>query len=333
MSTEGITSLRDTVAAALDEHAVEAPQVEAPPVETEEQRAERIRDEKGRFAAKAETPVEAKVETPAEPKPRPQRPSSWAKDYWDDWEKLDPRLADYIHKREQDYAKGVSTYKNEAEQAKSVNEALAPFMPLLQQHNIEPKQWISNLGNAHRTLVFGSPQEKLYQFQKLAQDYGVPLQALTGQGFDPLQYVNPLYEKVQQLEGKLTTWQTQQEKAQQETVQREIESFAGKHPHFEQVRNTMSGLLQSGLADDLESAYQAAIRLPQHSEISTALQQQQREQEERERKEKSAQQVRTARANVISPKSATPMTDGAKATKGLRSSLEAAFEQHSGGRV
>jgi len=39
---------------------------------------------------------------------------------------------------------------------------------LLQENNIAPQQWISNLGTAHKTLALGSPQEKLQMFAQLA---------------------------------------------------------------------------------------------------------------------------------------------------------------------
>jgi hypothetical protein len=66
------------------------------------------------------------------------RPSSWKKDYEEHWGKLDPTLQDYIQQREADYAKGVSTYKNQWDMAQPLVHAIEPFMPLLQEHSIEP---------------------------------------------------------------------------------------------------------------------------------------------------------------------------------------------------
>jgi hypothetical protein len=70
---------------------VETPPVEpvvTAPVETEAQKADRLRDDKGRFVeGKAEPKPE--VVKPAEPaKPKVPRPSSWKKDYWGHWDKL-----------------------------------------------------------------------------------------------------------------------------------------------------------------------------------------------------------------------------------------------------
>lgn len=308
--------------------------------ETAQEREDRLRDEKGRFTKAEETEaVEAPVEAPVEVK-KINRPSTWKKDYWEAYDKLaqeNPQLAEYINQRESEYAKGVSTYKNEAERAKDIWDALAPFMPELQAHNIKPSHWIQNLGTAHQRLAKGNPQEKLMMFQRLAQDYGVPLQALTGesQQLDPImQFVNPLYEQVNQLKGQLNSWQTMQQQAEQTRIQQEISSFAKDKEHFEQVRDTMAGLLQSGLAQDLNSAYQAAIRMPQHDDIFQQMQQQQFAEKARQDAEAKQKAVLGAKNKTVSMRSNSPTGKANKSTgSGLREALEEAFESQSSGRV
>lgn len=291
--------------------------------ETEEQKAERLRDEKGRLAS---APAVTKGGAPPQaPEVALERPTTWKK--IEEWNALPRPVQEEIKRREADYAKGVSTYKTEWETAKPLLDAMAPFMPELQQHNIAPAQWIQNLGNAHRTLALGSPQQKLQMFQKLANDYGVPLQALGHQGPDPLQYLNPVYERVQQLEGRIHNWQTQQEQAQQAQIQGEIQKFAATHPHFETVRETMAGLLQSNVAPDLDTAYDKAIRL--HDDIWTQEQERKAQETAAEKSKQREQQTSRAKAQTISPRSATPSATGnAKAEKGIRANLEAAFDEH-----
>jgi hypothetical protein len=124
-----------------------------------------------------------------------------------------------------------------------------------------------------------------------------------------------------------------QEALQEQFTQQEIQRFANdkeKHPHYDTVRATMAGLLQSGLAENLEDAYQAALRHPRHSDIYEAQQQQQREADEQKKREETQARVRAAKANVISPKTATPGAQTATAGKGLRSQLESAFEDAEG---
>jgi hypothetical protein len=307
----------------------QTPVIQDTPVETTEQREARQRDESGRFKAKDDA-VDVTAKTIDAPAPR-KAPSSWKKDYWEAYEKLDPKLAEYIDTREQQFASGVSTYKQEAERAKEIFEAIAPFQQDLQQHGVAPTQWIRNLGLAHQTLVRGSPEQKLQAFQKLAHDYGVPLQSvITGQMDPMMQYLSPLQEQVRQLEGKLTGWQETQQKQEQTVIQSEIEQFSTQHEHFDAVKETMAGLLQAGLAQDLKSAYDKAIRM--NDDLWTSAQQQKTADAERQHRESAKAKVNQARANTVSPRSATPI--GAMSSSGkkdLRSQLEEAVDATLGG--
>ena len=107
--------------------AAEVPAVEAAPAETP---AERKRAEDGKFAA--ETPRErairlgtikpagapaATVAAPAPVVAKIPRPDSWKKEMAEHWDKFDPAVAKYIKEREDQYFKGVSTYKQEWEGA------------------------------------------------------------------------------------------------------------------------------------------------------------------------------------------------------------------------
>jgi hypothetical protein len=350
-------SLRDQLTANLDaiEPAETAPVEQAPsepaaqvtpePVEAKPGRtAGRERDASGRLmpgAAKKEEAPQEPVTAPIEAAPvkqRPPRPSTWKKDYWGHWDQIDPSLAEYLVQREGEFAKGVSTYKQEWESAKPLIEAMAPFQQVLQQHNIQPAQWISNLGNAHQKLAMGSPQEKLGMFVKLAQDYQVPLDGLFTQGQDGKVYLNANLQAPQQpqmsqseidriLESKLTQWE----------IARELQAFQSnkeKYPHYEVVRETMAGLLQAGLATDLASAYEAALRHPRHSDIFDTEQRLARETEEKRVAEEKRKQAEAARRNTVSVRGATPTASpSGSGAKGLRNQLSEAFDAVTVGRV
>lgn len=309
----------------------EAPPQDIAPQETAEAKAERLRDEAGRFVAK--TDAVTQPVTPQE-KPRPQRPNTWKKEHWESYDKLaaeNPQLAEYILQRESEFTKGVSTYKQEWDRAKPLLEAMAEFQPLLQQHNIEPTQWIRNLGHAHRMLATGTPEQRLQMFHRLAQDYQVPLQALVGaQG----QYTPPPQPAIdpneidRRIEARL----------REQATQAEINAFASnkeKYPHFEEVRDTMAGLLQSGLAEGLGDAYEAALRHPRHATIFTSLQEQQRQSEDARAAEERRKQAELARRKAVSPRSTTPTASSASgnAPKGIRASIESAFDSVAAGRI
>lgn len=278
------------------------------------------------------------------PKPKVNRPSSWKKDHWESFDKIateNPALAQYLVQRETEFAQGVSTYKGEYDKAKPILEAIAPFQAELQQYGIEPAKHVQSLFNAHRTLALGDPQSKLQMFAQLAKDYRVPLENLFVRAQDGQIYMNPQLQapaqQPQQRAQQPDVRKTVQEILAQERMQSELQSFSSnteKYPHFEVVRETMSGLLQAGLATDLASAYEAALRHPRHAEIFDAMQEQQRTADAQRVSEEKRRAADTARRNQISPKSAPSTGTASGGTgKGLRGALSEAFDAHTPSRV
>ena len=368
-------SLRDQLSEVYDEVTKEEPvQQEAPvqetvaPAETaapaEEQEkpgrtAGRARDEKGRLLpgpAVKETPAAeglptapsttAQAQTPpaAEPK-KINRPSSWKKDHWEHFDQIaqtNPALAEYINQRESEFAKGVSTYKQEWERAKPMLDAVAPYLPLYQQHGIDPAQQFAKYAEVHKSLALGTPEQKLSTFLRMAQEYQVPVQNMFVRGQDGQVYFNQqlmqqAQQQPQQRQQQPDIRKTVQELLAEERAHQEaaaMESDTQKYPHFATVKATMAGLLQAGLAQDLQSAYEAALRMPQHSDIWDAMQQQQREAQEKEKAEAQRKAVEAARRNQVSPRTSSPAGIAQKGSaKGLRSQLESAFDEHTTGRV
>ena len=325
---------------------VEAVQADAAPVgETTEQRTERLRDEKGRFA-EGKAPAPEKVELPAAAAPaaapavaKLPKPDSWKKERQADWDALTPSLQAYVKEREDQYFKGISTYQQEWKGAKPLLDAVAPFLPELQKHNIEPATWITNLGRAHHTLATGDGQSKLQMFAKLAQDYGVPLQALYDAQFaqqfvqqtiqQPAQRPAPQVDVAAMVKQELSAARTQDAIEQFEAAR----DAAGQplYPHFQTVKADMALLLDAGKAQDLKSAYSMALRL--HDDLFAAQQADKQKADEAARLEAQRKAVAAAKGSAVSVKSATPASAGAAPRKGIRSQLEEAFDQHASGRV
>jgi hypothetical protein len=326
-------SLRDTIENAIDSSDSQVAENTTSKEAPQAPKTSRPRDESGKFTKSqpdADVQEIEALEAQDEEKPAVKpRPSSWKKDYEEDWGRLDPRIQDYIQQREADYAKGVSTYKNQWDNAAPILEAIRPFESTLRQNNINPAQWIQNLGNAHQMLVFGSPEQRLNTFAKLANDYGVNLGQLTGnQGYDP--QFSSLAQELNQIKNQWGQFQAQQEAMEQSSLRNEIDDFKNDKPYFEEVRETMAGLLQSGMADDLQSAYDKAIRL--NDDVFQKIQSEQVKSSEAAQREKVAQ----ARQKVLSPKSTTPTgstSNGGKSASTARDAIMAAFEAHSSGLI
>lgn len=321
--------------------------------------AGRARDESGKLLPgkpqREATPVvpdtQAQVTAPAVEAPQPlPRPSSWKKEMWPIWDKLSTgatldakearQLAEYTGKRESDFASGVSTYKNEYDRVKPIADAVTPYKAILEQHKIDPAAHVGELLRAHHTLVMGSPQDKLALVSRIIQQNKIPIEQLFVQGQDGKIYFN---QQISQQQPQQTAPQQDVRKVVQELMLEQstaqaIASFEAEAPtkyqHYETVKPAMIGLLQAGLAPDLPSAYDAAIRLPQHSDIWNAMQEQQRLTDDARKREEASKAALRARSNAISPRSA-PTTGSGSGTgaKGLRGLLEAAVNEHTTGRV
>jgi hypothetical protein len=290
-----------------------------------------------------ESEVEDK-EPKAVEQPKPTRPTTWKKEYLPIWDKLTSgqqltpeeslKLAEYSNQRESEYKKGVSTYKQEADNAKSLVEAISPFIPELQKQNIHPAAWINNLGRAHMILTTAPYAQKVDLFHRLAKDYGIQLGESvvpTQQYQDPQSYalnqqLAALQNEVQQVRG----WKEQQEQARLEAEIERVRSNAEKFPHFEVVREDMAQLLERGLAQDLETAYAKAVRM--NDEVFQLEQERLLNQAKKEASK--AQQVAKAKAAAVSPKSVTPSGVVNKVdSKDRRSIIAAQLGEAMSGRV
>jgi len=304
---ESQTTLRDTIAANFDDHIEEGEEQE----HRQETQQEQQEDQAAIDASAEQQQTQEEITDPLAELPHP---STWKKEYYPLWEKLgkgEPltaeegrRLQEYTEQRESQYKTGVSTYKAEAEQARQLQEAMAPFMPELQQHGINPQTWISNLGNAHRVLSLGNAEQKMQMFAQLAQEYGIPLQGvaqmLDGQQVDPLalQMANEL-QSLRNQTNTLTSWQQQQEEAGLMTEINAVRDDKENFPHFDLVRGQMAQLLENGEAPDLKTAYEMAAKPIEDLKAQWISQSAQTGQQ---KVKLSAQ----SKAKAVSPRSATP---------------------------
>jgi hypothetical protein len=338
-----MTTLRDALSSALEASEAGTLQsvedtpidsVESAPLEvsheteTPEAKAERVRDESGRFAAKP-----AEVAKPAEALQPRKPPSSWKKDYWEDFGKLDPKIQEYIDQREGEAAKGVSTYKQQVDQFAPIQQALQPYLPTLQQRGIAPDRFIQDLTYVDRVLSSGSMVEKTQLLHRMAAQNGIQLGQQAGQQGDPnLQY---LLQTVNGLENRLQAFTASAAQQEQNALSGQIKQFGATHPHLEKVRMTMGRLLQSKFVDGdafaspveaMEAAYEKAIWM--HDDIRQELVTQQAT--------PAARQAEIARKKAAgsSPRSASPtgVATAGNGKKSLRDSLSENYDLSVGGR-
>ena len=290
------------------------------------------RDEKGRFAKTERAPAPEKVEEPAEQPVWMKPPSSWKKDYHDVWLSADPKMREYAYQREEQMRKGVESVMSKAQFADSINEALSPYMETIQGLGLRPEQAVAALAQADYTLRTAPAEQKLQYLYNLAAQYGVnlgqaaqPGQAPAQQPVDPL--VWQLQNELNSVRGEVMGWKQQQEMAQNQQLLSEINDFSAKAEHFEEARPTMIQLLQTGVAETLEDAYDKAIRLD--ADLFEKVQSARQAEILAKQSAEKNRAAKAARAAAVSVRSSTPGINTAPKAHSRRALLEEALEETS----
>jgi len=258
-------------------------------------------------------PTESYEEAQEEDAKPINRPSTWKKEYVQIWDKMEKgeqiskddfvKFAEYANQRESEYKKGVSTYKAEADRAKSYENAIAPYAQDLQKRGIQPTQYIENLVRAEQILSNAPYEQKVQAFQKLAQDYGIQLNGGQVTQLDP--YAQQLMNQLNRVNQEVSSIKGRFAQEENQRLMNEIEKYrsdAEKYPHFDVVREEMAQLLELGKAQDLETAYKKAVRM---NDDVWSLEQERLLKDAKQAAIK-AQQVAKAKAAAVSPKSVTP---------------------------
>lgn len=276
-----------------------------------------------------EAPVEAvrtqeqpNLEPPAEPPVWERPPASWKKDYHEAWTTADPKLKEYAWKREEEMRAGVQPLLSKAQFADQMQQAIEPYMNNIRGLGIEAPQAVKALMEADNVLRHGSPQQKQAYFAQLAQQYGINMGETQFQPTDPNFYA--IQNELAQVRGEVLNWKQQQETAQNQALLQEINQFQAKAEYFEEARPTMIQLLNSGVAQDLDDAYQKAIRLD--NDLFTKHQQASQGQADAAKREASNRAAKAARAAAVSVKSSTPGAATATKAQDRRSLLSEQFD-------
>jgi len=276
-----------------------------------------------------ETPVEQvrtqeapELEPPAEPPVWERPPASWKKDYHEAWTTADPKLKEYAWKREEEMKAGVQPLLSKAQFADQMQQAIEPYMQNIRGLGIEAPQAVKALMEADNVLRHGSPQQKQAYFAQLAQQYGINMGDVQIQPTDPNFYA--IQNELAQVRGEVLNWKQQQENAQNEALLSEINQFQSKAEYFEEARPTMIQLLNSGVAKDLDDAYQKAIRLD--NDLFTKHQQASQGAADAAKREASNRAAKAAKAAAVSVKSSTPGAATSTKAQDRRSLLAEQFD-------
>jgi hypothetical protein len=318
--------------------------------ETPAQTAERVRDERGRFAAAeavTRTAAEAEKQAAGVPDPNAQQqekppgeqqqalaaPRSWKPGAREHWNSLPPDVQQEVLRRENEvyrFAQGTAQARQVADQLGQMAQAYAPA---LQAEGVDIVTATNNLMGMVARLRFGTAQERASTIVSLVQNYGVDIEALDqalvnsmgGQDGQPVQgqpqqFVDP---RVDQLLGAIQQAQYQRVEQVRNEAAREVQTFGQGKDFFDDVREDMADILElaarRGIDMSMEQAYERACRM--NPEIDRVIAQRKAAAEAGQNSQGSIARARLASSSVRSTPAVPPGKTGDQ-PKNLRDELE-----------
>jgi hypothetical protein len=230
-----------------------------------------------------------------------------------------------VQKREKEVSDGFKKYSDDAKRYQEIEQLLTPVRPIYQQNGLKSDaeaikyllQWEASIR-----------QNPALAIRHLVQQFGIDPASFAQQnpgqstGPDPLQqYLQPISQQLGSVQGEL-------ERMKSERAAAEITEFAKDKPHFERVKTEMGQLLQAGLAQNLDDAYQKATW--SNPEIKAELMAKELEGQLASKQQESQQRAQQARKAAVSPgvrAPAAPQLNGKEKPKGIRGSILAAVEE------
>lgn len=233
-------------------------------------------------STEVKTPLEGEqVAAPGEPSaareaPAPQSnseevqalgaPSTWSKEAIAEWATISPRAQQEILKREEDMFRGLGEYKTRAELGARYDAVIDPYRPILAAENLDPVEMFQAFAGNHYLLSRGTPEQKVQLAANLINHYGVDFARLVDHlGHSALEAPDP---HTQALEQRLAAMERQaaqtlqnQQNAARAQVDSEVAAFAADpaHPFFNELSENIAKFISSGLATNLQDAYDMAV--------------------------------------------------------------------------
>lgn len=221
---------------------------------------DRARNERGQFAPKQDGADTGDTNQPLSDADKPSEqhdtpstavepPTSWSAEAKTEWSKLSPALQQAVLKRENEINEGGRRW---SEERRAYDEMLSPVREAAQRAGVDEREGIKRLLAADDYLN-RDPENAV---RWLAQVYGVDLSKPPSQSPQqrPDPVVNQLRQELAEIKGNLTA-------REQAELNTEITRFASEpgHEHFETVKAEMGKLLTSGLASNMQDAYDKAV--------------------------------------------------------------------------
>lgn len=325
------------------------------PDETPEQKAERARDESGRFAKEPKPKPAAKdvkpapvvelkpkleaVPKPAEPvKAEPSKPvtptikppASWRPEVREKWAALPPEVQQEVARREREVAVTLQQAAPLKQELEAWQRTLAPHAGMLQAFGGDPRRTIGEVLQAQAVLHYGSPKQKAGLLARLITGYNVSIDDLAGelngtspvpQQQSPQQFRDPRFD---QFLAQAQQFRAQRDAAAKQEAVATWTAFAEKHEYAEELKPLIGSYLGDGHAPDLETAYDMALHAhPEYRKVVL----QRAAAETATAQHAATQEKKSAAVSLKSVPGGTPELDGAGSDGSVGGDLRAMYRR------
>jgi hypothetical protein len=198
------------------------------------------------------------------------------------WKETPPAMKAAIARREADYAKGIEKYRENAQRAQQMDQAIMPFQQYLAMQGTPPGQTIHTLLQTASSLQMGSPAQKAQTVAQLISQFGVDIATLdsllAGEDVPRGTQLPPeIQQKMDRFDQYLAMQEQREQYERQQTQGRignELQEFAKKNEFYNDVAADMADFLdvasRNGRNMTLDEAYQrACMAHPSISQIMT----------------------------------------------------------------
>ncbi len=187
-------------------------------------------------------------------------PKTWPKEMHEHWGKVDPKVQEYLEKREKQMLEGLDQYKGAAQYGKVLQEVIAPFQATLQAKGLDAPRAVQSLLQAHQRLTSGTPEQRQAAYRQLGENLGFTTGPTTTEPTAPIDpTVKQLQEQFQQIQQVLTAQQQEAFTAARTKASQEVEAFASdpKNALFDECYEDIVKFIKAG--DSLQEAYDRAV--------------------------------------------------------------------------
>jgi len=269
-------SIRDDIEAAMKESESREEIVDAAIENTEDEVADEESGKAGDIESSAEGTSEPETSKDKAPDPAAapteevtesegtwdhnRAPTSWSPKVRESWGKLPEDVRKEIIRREEASVMGVRKLQEDFQPVRQFAENLTPFIQEARQLGADPGQYIHNVMTVERQLRAPDPQAKFSALLDIADTYGIPLrQYLKASGTDVPAAPAAQPQLPPEVQRELQEMRAWRQSTEQQTLQQQIDGFRKDNEFFDDVRDHMAALIDSGAAKTLQEAYDAAI--------------------------------------------------------------------------